>query len=109
MPETGSDKSLPTLATELWDLVRAYAKQETVEPLKGLGRSVGFGILGSLSLGLGVVLLAVGVLRVLQTETGDALDGNWSWVPYLVVLVLCGAVTALALSRTSKKKKAGAR
>jgi hypothetical protein len=108
MSETGTDKSLPTLATELWDLVRAYAKQETVEPLKGLGRSVGFGLLGALSIGTGVVLLAVAVLRALQTETGDTFDGNWSWVPYLIVLVLCSVVTVLALKGTSKRKRKAA-
>lgn len=108
MPESGSDKSLPTLATELWDLVRAYAKQETIEPLKGLGRAVGFGVAGALSLGIGVVLLVVGVLRVLQTETGEAFDDNWSWVPYLIVLVLCGVVVALALKGTSKRKRKAA-
>jgi hypothetical protein len=108
MPESGSDKSLPTLATELWDLVRAYAKQETVEPLKGLGRSVGFGVAGAFCLGIGVVLLVVGVLRVLQTETGEAFDGNWSWVPYLIVLVLCGVVVGLALKGTSKRKRKAA-
>ena len=43
MPEK-SEKSLPTLASELWDLVRAYAKQETIEPLKGIGRFIGFGL-----------------------------------------------------------------
>ena len=103
MPETSSDKSIPALASELLDLVRAYAKQETVEPLKGLGRFVAFGIAGALLLGTGLVLLAVGVLRVLQTETGDTFDGNWSWAPYLIVLALCAIVIALVGSRIGKK------
>lgn len=104
MPET-SDKSIPTLASELLDLVRAYAKQETVEPLKGIGRWLAFGLAGSLLLGTGLLLLAVGALRALQTETGDTFDGNWSWAPYLIVLAACAVVIALVASRIGKKAK----
>lgn len=98
------DKSLPTLAAELWDMVRSYAKQETVEPLKGLGRFLAFGAAGSLLLGIGTVLLAIAGLRALQTETGSTFDGSWSWAPYLIVLVGCAVLIALAMSRTTKRK-----
>lgn len=98
-----SDKSVPTLLTELVDLVRAYAKQETLEPFKGLIRYTGFGVAGSFAIGIGVLMLAMSLLRALQTET-DVFDGRWSWAPYLITVVLCGAVIALALSRTSAKK-----
>lgn len=104
MPET-PDKSIPTLASELLDLVRAYAKQETVDPLKGIGRWLAFGLAGSLLLGTGLLLLAVGALRALQTETGDTFDGNWSWAPYLIVLAACAVVIALVASRIGKKAK----
>ena len=50
---------LPQLVTELRDLVVTYVKQETVVPLKQLGRYVGFGLAGSLLLGFGVVFLAL--------------------------------------------------
>lgn len=99
------DKSLPTEVAELWDLVRAYAKQETVEPLKGIGRYVAYGLAGSFLLGLGVILLALAGLRALQTETGDAFDGNWSFAPYVIVLVGCAGVVGLAISRTGKKER----
>lgn len=106
MPQTGTDKSLPTLAAELWDLVRAYAKQETLQPLKGIGRFIAFGVAGSLALGIGIVLLVTAGLRALQTQTGSTFDGNWSFVPYVIVLVVCAVVVVLALSRTGKKQKA---
>ncbi|MGI9118667.1 MAG: hypothetical protein ACR2G7_00780 [Acidimicrobiales bacterium] len=99
----GDDKSLPNLASELWDLVRAYAKQEIIQPLKGLGRYAAFGLAGSLLLGIGVVLLVLAVLRVLQGQTGEAFDGNWSFAPYLLTLVLCVAVIGAALSALHKK------
>jgi hypothetical protein len=78
---------LPQAVAELWDLVLAYFKQETTVPLQKLGRAVGFGIIGSLLLGFGVVCLAVGGLRVLQEETGDTFTGDWSWAPYGIVAV----------------------
>ena len=80
-------KSIPQVATELWELTVAYAKQETVDPIKGLGRYVGFGAAGSLCLSIGVILLAIGLLRVLQTQTGSAFTGNLSWLPYVFTLI----------------------
>lgn len=104
MPDRSTnDKSLPALAAELWDLVRAYAKQETIEPVKGIGRFVAFGVAGSVLLGLGTVFFAMALLRALQTEV-DTFDGWWSWAPYVITLVLCGLVIGLALSRTSARR-----
>lgn len=100
MPE---EKSLPTVAAELWDLVRAYAKQETIAPVKGLARWVGLGLAGSFCLGIGGVLVVLASLRALQTNSGDVFDGNWSFAPYLIVLVGCAALAFLAVSRTGKK------
>ena len=81
---------------EIFELTKAYAKQETVDPIKGLGKFVGFG-LGAAALGaLSIGLLIVGVLRVLQTETGAHLTGSLTWVPYLITLVI--TVIALALT-----------
>lgn len=101
-----SDKSLPTLASELWDLVRAYAKQETVEPLKGIGRFLAWGLAGSVAVSVGLVLIAIGGLRVLQTETGTTFQGNWSWAPYAIVVAVSALVLALLVSRTGKRKAA---
>ncbi|MGZ4713000.1 MAG: phage holin family protein [Acidimicrobiia bacterium] len=84
---------IPQAVAELWELVVAYFRQETTEPLKALGRVVGFGVAGSLLIGTGVVLAAVGALRVLQYET-DAFHGNWSFVPYAIVIVALIAIAA---------------
>src|SRR5213076_316862 len=78
---------LPQLVSELWDLIVAYFKQETVVPLKQLGRWITFGILGALLLGVGVLLLAMAGLRALQEETGTTFTGDLSWIPYMILFV----------------------
>ena len=50
---------LPQLVTELRDLVVRYFREQTLVPLQKLGRYIGFGILGSLLLGFGVVFLGM--------------------------------------------------
>lgn len=73
-----------------------YVKQETLEPLKGLGRFLAAGIGGSFALCIGVVFLLVGVLRLLQTETGSTFTGHLSWIPYLIVVGISFALIGLA-------------
>ena len=77
-------------------LVVDYVKQETLEPLKGVGRFLAFGIAGSIALCVGMVFVLVGLLRLLQTETGSTFGGHLSWIPYLLVVVVAVAVAALA-------------
>jgi hypothetical protein len=102
--EQTTEKALPAQAAELWDLVRAYAKQETIDPIKGAGRYAAFGVAGSVLLSLGLVLLLLGGLRALQTETGDTFAGSWSWAPYLIVLAVAALIIALVLRGTQKRK-----
>ncbi len=94
------DKTVPQVISELKELTVTYAKQETVDPLRNVGRFVGFGVGGSFLLGIGLCLLALAGLRALQTETGDTFEGNWSWAPYLittVVLLLIAVVVAMKI------------
>ena len=102
MPDTEA-KPIGEVASELWELTRTYAKQETVEPLKGVGRFLAYGVGGALLLGVGVILLMLAGLRALQTETGTWFTGNLSWIPYVIVLVVGAALIALALTRIQKK------
>ena len=100
---------LPQLFTELRELVVTYVRQQTLVPLKQLGRYVGFGLLGSLLLGFGVVFLALSGLRALQTETNGTFSGDWSWVPYLIMVValmLGGALVWLLRTATRAEKEA---
>ncbi|MCY3561248.1 MAG: phage holin family protein [bacterium] len=71
---------------DLRETVLAYLRQEAVDPLKRLAAWLGFGLLGGVFVCTGLVLLALGGLRALQTETGGHLSGNLSWAPYGIVL-----------------------
>lgn len=104
-PKRQSDKSTAEVMSELWRLVKDYAKQETVDPLKRLLRFVAFGAPGSILLGLGVVLLSLGALRAMQTQTGRHLTGSLNWVPYLVTFVIAAILVALALRAIGKTSK----
>ena len=83
-------------------MVIDYVKQETLDPLKGLGRFVLFGVAGSVALAIGLVILSVAFLRVLQTETGSTFSGNWSWAPYLICTVVVVALAAVAVKAVSR-------
>ena len=88
---------------DLVDLFRRYVRQETVEPLRSLGRYILFGAAGSVLVGVGMVLLAVGALRGLQVW--GELDGRWSWVPYLVAalpLALAGVWAASLIGKSGR-------
>lgn len=94
--QESTEKGTGEVVRELWALTKDYARQETVDPLKALGRFVAFGVPGAVLIGTGVILVSLGLLRLLQNETGSALDGYLSFVPYLVTLVLTLVVIALA-------------
>jgi len=81
-----ADDSNQTTFDEVKTLVTDYARQQTLEPLKRLGAWFKFGFAGALFLSIGGFLLGLGVLRLFQKM--DWTDGNWSFVPYMVVFVL---------------------
>ena len=91
----GDDKSLAVVISELWQLVVSYFKQETLDPLKNLGRFAKYGLVGSFLLGLGFLLLALAGLRALELETVPHWTGSWSWLPYVCTMV--GAAVAAVL------------
>jgi hypothetical protein len=104
---TDQPKRIPQVASELWEMSLAYAKQETIDPLKGLGRFLGYGLGGVLVLALGSVLVLLGALRLLQTETGSTFTGNLSWVPYVIVLLGVALIGLLVVWRIVKRKGPG--
>ena len=55
MADHDDAKSIPEVASELWELTLAYARQEPIDPLRGLGRFLGF---GGVALMIGPALLS---------------------------------------------------
>lgn len=101
----GSARSTDGVAehlSELMGLVIAYAKQETIAPLRSLTRFVAWGVAGALLLAVGAVVGILAVLRLLQGELGHHLGGNLSWVPYTVALVVAVAGAAWAATRITR-------
>ena len=87
---------------ELKTMVTAYAKQQTVEPLKNLGQWAAFGLAGAICLTIGAFLTGLGALRLFQKmdwtqcevdiATGVCEGGGWSFAPYMFVFALLIAV-----------------
>jgi hypothetical protein len=94
-PARRDDTSIEGLVT----LVRDYAKQETIGPLRGAGRWIGYGAAGALLLGTGLALVLLGLLRLIQAEWDRAASGSLSWLAYLVVFVVCVGIIVVTLSR----------
>jgi hypothetical protein len=101
----GNSKLIPAEVGEVWQMIVAYAKQETLEEIKPLGRFLGFGLAGSLFLSIGLISLMLAGLRALQTETGSTFTGNLSWLPYLITLAGAAIAAVFAASRISARKK----
>jgi hypothetical protein len=88
---------------ELVEYVKTYARQETLGPLKGAGRWLALGTAAAVVLGLGLMLLMLGLLRLLQTEWERSATGRLSWLSYLIVLVVVAALLLITVTRISKK------
>ena len=93
-------------AQETFDLVKAYAVQETADPLKGVGRYLKFGVPGAILIGLGLFFLALAGLRGLQqidTFNGGSDGTGWFvWAPYAIVFVVAAAILGFLGSRITK-------
>ena len=101
------DVGLRAELSELAAMLRAYIVQETVGPLRGIGRYLLFGLLGAVAVSISVVLGALALVRVLQTETA-VFGANWSFVPHLAgVAVLIVAIATMA--RAIRPKDGAAR
>jgi hypothetical protein len=98
VPDSKQDASVG----EVIEFVKTYAKQETLEPLKGAGRWLGFGAAAAFAMGLGLMIVLLGVLRLVQTELDRLATGSLSWVAYAVTLVVTLVLLAITLARVKK-------
>lgn len=94
-------------AKDLVDLVIAYAKQETLEPLKGLGKKAALGVGGAVLLGIGGVFCSMGALRAMQSETDFFERHNLSYLPYFLtvaILLILSVIGWIGLGPGKKDK-----
>lgn len=98
-------KTIKENLRDLWELLLSYARQEIRDPLRGLGRYIGWGLLGSMTVSLGIVLIGLAGLRLMQEEADTVFDGNWSFVPYFILFVYTVLVMYLAYLKISREPK----
>jgi hypothetical protein len=101
-PPVAQQKTWQQTLQELWELLRDYARQETVGPLKSLGVRVGKGLLGSVLVALGYFLIVLAVMRFLQTHYSFTMDHNW--IPYGVAVVMIAAMMFVAYKRMTRSE-----
>ena len=103
-PSTDKKPAPQGQLAETVQLLKDYARQETVGPLKGAGRWIGLGLAGAIAIGLGTAFLVLGLIRLVQTEWPGTFDGRWMHLlPYFFGLVFCGIVAGLAMLRINKQ------
>lgn len=100
------DKGVGTHFNELIALVVAYAKQETIQPLKNLWRYVAWGVLGILLFSVGALLATITAVRLVQAETGNHLHGDLTWVPYVAGMLVAAVGALWATARIVRGDKA---
>lgn len=106
VPQASDDRKSRTPVGDIAQtvqMVKDYARQETIDPLRKAGRWIAFGIAGSLMIGIATAFLTLGLLRLVQTEWPGTFGGRWtSLLPYLFGLLLCVLVAGLAFKRVNK-------
>jgi len=92
----------PSSQEDVLDLVVAYAKQETIEPLRGALRWILWGLASMAFICTGLVFIVLGVVRASQDVLGESFQQSWSFVSYFAGVLACGIVVAFALNSINK-------
>ena len=98
-PRSDNSSGLRHAGDDAFQLTVDYVKQETVEPLRGLGRFLYMGIAGSFFLAVRHPVDPARRPAPAADRDGHGPDRDWSWVPYAAVFVLGLAVIGVAVWR----------
>ena len=90
-------KSQRTDLRGVFEESKTYLLSQTLQPMKDLARTLVYGIVGSLLVGIGFILGLIGLLRALQTETGTFFTGTYTFGPYLAVFAAGMFVAAMVV------------
>jgi hypothetical protein len=109
----GSGKPVSTLLNEFVSLVVAYAREQTVDPIRSLGRYLVFGLAGAFMVSIGGGLAVLATVRLIQAETDSHLTGSLTWAPYtggfIVALVGAGLAAYRIRRGLAKTEQTGAK
>jgi hypothetical protein len=93
-------REIPEQIGELFELSKEYLRQETIEPVKKLGRAAGMGLLASLLFSLGAVLLAVAGMRLVVKALPDG--ELWSALGVFISVLVLAGVAGVIMWRASR-------
>jgi hypothetical protein len=102
----GGGKPVGTLLNEFVSLVVQYAKEQTVDPIRGLGRYLVFGLIGAFLVAIGGGLATLATIRLIQAETGNHLRGSLTWAAYTGGFIVAGVGAGWAALRIRRGGKA---
>lgn len=94
---------IPKLVSELADLSKNYLVENTVEPMRRMGRFAGWSLLGGILMAAGWVLLSVAGLRLLLAVLPDT--ELWSVLAY-VLATAAALLTALLVVLGASRSRA---
>jgi hypothetical protein len=90
-------------------LVVGYVKQETLGPLKNVGKFLAFGVASAVLSGFGLVLITLGILRLFQRlSAGNGhLSGSLNFLPYVLTVIVAFVLIGLVFVLGRRGPKAG--
>lgn len=93
-------RELPDMVGDFFDLTKDYLRQETIEPMKRLGRLAAFSAVGAIFFVIAAVFLAVAGMRFIVAAMPDG--AIWSGVGYIAASLAIVIVTGLVIWRAVK-------
>ena len=87
-------------------LVQTYIRQETIDPIRSVFRSLIYGISGGLLLSLGSVFFSLAIVDFMQSY--EVFSGWWSCIPFFgasIGLLLVSVATFKLLVRSKNERE----
>ena len=98
----GKPTEIPQIASELFEMTKAYLDQEAVQPLKNTGKYTAYSLAAGALFAVGWLLLSIAGLRAIR----DALPNTelFSVLAYVLAALSSVLVGGLLMWRASKAK-----
>lgn len=93
-------RDIPEMVGDFFDLAKRYLREQTLGPVKRLGRLAAFSVLASIMFVLATLFLSVSVMRVIVAAMPDG--AIWSGLGYIASAVALLVLTALVMWRAAR-------